>query len=156
MDTQLTKTQLTLDTLPNWLGRDVGPSDWLTITQERINQFAEATGDHQWIHVDAERAAKESPFGATVAHGYLTLSLMPMFKEQCMEYANVKMGVNYGTNRVRFMSPVKVNSRVRGRFKLLEVETIKGGVQVVWEATVEIDGLSKPACVAELVARIYA
>ncbi len=150
------KTTLSLATISDWLGREVGPSEWVTITQERINQFAEATGDHQWIHIDAERAAKESPFGTTIAHGYLTLSLIPMFKTECMDYGNIKMGVNYGTNRVRFMTPVKVNSRVRGRFKLLEAEPIKGGVQMVWEATVEIEGLAKPACVAEIVARVYA
>jgi len=150
------KTRLALPSLSTWLGLEVAVSDWVEITQERINLFAEATGDHQWIHVDPERAAKESPFGATVAHGFLTLSLIPMFKDNCMEYAGVKMGVNYGTNRVRFMAPVKVNSRVRGRFKLAAVEEIKGGVQMTWECTIEMEGYGKPACVAELVSRAYA
>ena len=150
------KTRLSLATISDWLGREVGPSDWVTVTQERINQFADATGDHQWIHIDAERAAKESPFGTTIAHGYLTLSLVPLFKDQCMEYVDVKMGVNYGTNRVRLMAPVKVDSRVRARFKLLETEEIKGGVQMVWETTIEIEGHAKPACVAEIVTRVYA
>ena len=100
------------------VGQEVAVTDWVLVDQATIDAFAHATGDHQWIHVDPERAAKESPFGATVAHGFLTLSLVPMLKDNCMEYTGVKMGVNYGTNRVRFMAPVKVNSRVRGRFKL--------------------------------------
>lgn len=149
------KTRLALAQLPTWLGLEVAVSDWVDITQERINQFAEATGDHQWIHVDAERAAKESPFGTTIAHGFLTLSMVPYLKETCMEYTGVKMGVNYGTNRVRFMAPVKVNSRMRGRFKLGGFEEIKGGVQMVWECTLELEGHAKPACVAELVSRAY-
>lgn len=150
------KTRLALAQLPTWLGLEVAVSDWVTISQERINQFAEATGDHQWIHVDTERAAKESPFGTTIAHGFLTLSLVPYLKETCIEFTGVKMGVNYGTNRVRFMAPVKVNSRLRGRFKLASFEEIKGGVQMVWECTLELEGHAKPACVAELVSRAYA
>lgn len=150
------KTRIALPSLSTWLGLEVAVSDWITITQERVNQFAEATGDHQWIHVDVERAAKESPFGATVAHGFLTLSLVPFLKGECLEFTDVKMGVNYGTNRVRFMAPVKVGSRLRGRFKLAALEEIKGGVQMVWECTLELEGHSKPACVAELVSRAYA
>ncbi len=149
------KTIVAISALPTWLGLEVAVSDWITITQERINLFAEATGDHQWIHVDPERAAKESPFGATVAHGFLTLSLVPYLKGECIEFTGMKMGVNYGTNRVRFMAPVKVNSRIRARFKLAAVEQIKGGVQMVWECTLELDGLAKPACIAELVSRVY-
>jgi acyl dehydratase len=150
------KQHIKLSALPAWIGLEVAVSDWVTITQERINLFAEATGDHQWIHVDAERAAKESPFGTTIAHGFLTLSLVPLLKGECIEFADVKMGVNYGTNRVRFMAPVKVNSRLRGHFKLAALEDIKGGVQMVWECTLELEGHAKPACVAELVTRAYA
>ena len=149
------KTSIALPSLSTWLGLEVAVSDWVSITQERINRFAEATGDHQWIHVDAERAAKESPFGSTIAHGFLTLSMVPYLKETCIEYTGVKMGVNYGTNRVRFMAPVKVDSRLRGRFKLASFEPIKGGVQMVWECTLELEGNAKPACVAELVTRAY-
>jgi acyl dehydratase len=157
------KVKIALTALPTWLGLEVAVSDWVTITQERINLFAEATGDHQWIHVDAERAAAESPFrrpeggdiGSTVAHGFLTLSMVPFLKESCIEFTGIKMGVNYGTNRVRFMAPVNVNSRLRGRFKLAGLEEIKGGVQMVWECTLEIEGQAKPACVAELVSRAY-
>ena len=150
------KTNIALSSLSTWLGLEVAVSDWIAITQERINGFAEATGDHQWIHVDAERAARESPFGTTIAHGFLTLSMVPYLKETCIDYVGVKMGVNYGTNRVRFMAPVKVNSRLRGRFKLASFEEIKGGVQMVWECTLELEGHTKPACVAELVSRAYA
>jgi acyl dehydratase len=150
------KTSIALPSLSTWLGLEVAVSDWVSITQERINRFAEATGDHQWIHVDAERAAKESPFGSTIAHGFLTLSMVPYLKETCIEYTGVKMGVNYGTNRVRFMAPVKVDSRLRGRFKLASFEPIKGGVQMVWQCTLELEGHTKPACVAELVTRAYA
>ena len=149
------KTSIALTALPTWLGLEVAVSDWVTITQERINLFADATGDHQWIHIDPERAAKESPFGATIAHGFLTLSLVPFLKGECIEFTGVKMGVNYGTNRVRFMAPVKVNSKLRGRFKLMSVEQIKGGAQMVWECTLEMQGSEKPACIAELVSRAY-
>ena len=149
------KTSIALTALPTWLGLEVAVSDWVTITQERINLFADATGDHQWIHIDPERAAKESPFGATIAHGFLTLSLVPFLKGECIEFTGVKMGVNYGTNRVRFMAPVKVDSKLRGRFKLMSVEQIKGGAQMVWECTLEMQGLEKPACIAELVSRAY-
>ena len=149
------KTNIALSSLSTWLGLEVAVSDWITITQERINLFADATGDHQWIHIDAERAAKDSPFGTTIAHGFLTLSMVPYLKETCMEFTGVKMGVNYGTNRVRFMAPVKVNSKLRGRFKLASFEEIKGGVQMVWECTLEMEGQEKPACVAELVSRAY-
>ncbi|MGL4230843.1 MAG: MaoC family dehydratase [Casimicrobium sp.] len=151
----MSMVELHLENLATRVGEDIATSDWLVITQSRINQFAEATGDHQWIHVDAERAARESPFKSTIAHGFLTLSLVPYFKEQCIVYRGVKMGVNYGTNRVRFMSPVKVDSRLRAKFKLLECEAITGGVQTVFEITIEIEGHAKPACVAELVTRAY-
>jgi acyl dehydratase len=153
--TEISRICLTLQSLPTRIGEEIATSSWLEITQARIDQFADATGDHQWIHVDAERAARESPFKTTIAHGFLTLALIPLFKSECIEYSGVKMGVNYGTNRVRFMAPVKVNSRLRARFKLLEVEPINGGVQTVFEVTIDIEGHAKPACVAELVTRAY-
>jgi acyl dehydratase len=153
--TNISRVSLSLNELPNRIGEALAISDWLEITQSRINQFADATGDHQWIHLDAERAARESPFKTTIAHGFLTLSLIPYFKDACIEYSGVKMGVNYGTNRVRFMAPVKVNSRLRAHFKLLAAEAIVGGMQTVFEVTIEIEGNAKPACVAELVTRAY-
>jgi acyl dehydratase len=146
---------LHLNTLANRVGEEIATSDWLQITQDRIDQFADATGDHQWIHIDAERCAKESPFKTTIAHGFLTLSLIPYFKGQTIAYDGVKMGINYGTNRVRFMTPVTVNSKLRARFKLAACEAITGGVQTVFEVTIEIEGHAKPACVAELVTRAY-
>ncbi len=148
-------TTLDVSTLATRVGDELATSDWLTITQDRINRFADATDDHQWIHLDAERCARESPFKTTIAHGFLTLSLIPHFKNETIAYRGVKMGVNYGTNRVRFMSPVKVNSRLRAKFKLLECEAIQGGVQTVFEVTIEIEGHAKPACVAELLTRAY-
>ncbi|NLY93184.1 MAG: MaoC family dehydratase [Myxococcales bacterium] len=135
-------------------GQDLGHSEWLEITQERINQFADATGDHQWIHVDVERA-KTGPFGAPIAHGFLTLSLTSLFLPELLSVEKASMGVNYGMNRVRFPSPVKVGSRIRGVGKLLAAEEIKGGVQATIEITVEIEGASKPACVVEFLARFY-
>ena len=136
------------------VGQEIAVSDWTTITQERINQFAEATGDHQWIHVDAERA-KSSPFGATIAHGFLTLSLIPCFSEPSIKVKSIKMGVNYGLNKVRFTNPVKVNSRVRGRFTLKAFEEIEGGAQLTMTVLVEIEGQEKPACVAESMSRRF-
>lgn len=136
------------------VGRPLGSSDWVAIDQERINRFAEATGDHQWIHVDVERA-KAGPFGAPIAHGFLTLSLLPMLFESGFGVADVRMGVNYGLNRVRFVNPVKVGSRLRAHFKLLSYEPLEGGAQLTVEATIEIEGQAKPACVAESVSRRY-
>lgn len=136
------------------VGQDIGASDWVPIEQERINQFAQATGDHQWIHLDPVRAAA-GPFGAPIAHGFLTLSLLPMLFESAFAVDDVRMGVNYGLNRVRFVSPVKVGSRVRGRFKLLTFEPLEGGAQLTVEATIELEGSVKPACVAETVSRRY-
>jgi acyl dehydratase len=140
--------------LKGLIGQEIAVSDWVTITQERINQFAEATGDHQWIHVDVEKA-KDSPFKSTIAHGFLTLSLLPLFTGECIRMPSVKMGVNYGTNKVRFTNPVPVNSRLRGRFTVKEVEDIPGGMQVTMLATIEIEGKDKPACVAESISRRY-
>jgi len=137
------------------LGKELGITDWLTIDQSRIDRFAEATGDHQWIHVDVERARRESPFGTTIAHGYLTLSLLAKFFDDCITVENIRMQVNYGFNRARFASPVKVDSRIRARFTLHEVTEIEGGAQVVWSATVDIEDSEKPALLAEIVARWY-
>ena len=136
------------------VGREIGTSDWLVVDQDRIDRFAAATGDHQWIHVDPDRAAA-GPFGATVAHGFLTLSLLPVLFETAFAIDDVRMGVNYGLNRVRFMHPVRVGSRLRGHFKLLAYEPLDGGAQLVTEVTVEIEGAAKPACVAESVSRRY-
>ena len=143
-----------LSDLKAQLGQEIAVSDWITVTQERINQFAEATGDHQWIHVDPVRA-KASPFGCTIAHGYLTLSLLPAFAEPAIQMKSVKMGLNYGCNKVRFTNPVKVNSRVRGRFNLKAFEEIKGGAQVTMLVTIEIEGQEKPACVVESISRRF-
>jgi len=141
--------------LESSVGKILGHSDWLEITQDRINKFADATGDHQWIHVDVERA-KKGPFGAPIAHGYLTLSLVSMFLPQIMEVHGISMGVNYGTEKVRFPSPVTVGSRIRGMGELVSVEPVKGGVQAVVRVTVEIEGKDKPACVVDTISRYYA
>jgi acyl dehydratase len=135
-------------------GQHVADSDWITIDQHRIDLFAEATGDHQWIHVDPVRAAA-GPFGATVAHGFLTLSLLPEMAASAFALNDIRMGVNYGLNRVRFMAPVPVGSRLRGRFKLLAYEPIEGGAQVTMEVTMEREGSAKPVCIAESVSRRY-
>ncbi|MEV8394517.1 MaoC family dehydratase [Streptomyces sp. NPDC057539] len=136
------------------VGEQLGHSEWLEIDQKRIDLFAEATGDHQWIHVDPERAAA-GPFGTTIAHGYLTLSLLPAFVPQILRVENVKMGINYGTNKVRFPSPVPVGSRLRASAVLTEVTEAGGGVQITTLVTVEREGGEKPACVAESVSRYY-
>ena len=141
------------------LGQEVHLSDWCDVSQERINQFAEATGDHQWIHVDVERAKRESPYKAPIAHGFLTLSLLPMLTGggggNAPRYPGVKLSVNYGLNKVRFPAPVKAGSRVRARTVLKEVTEVPGGLQMVREVTMEIDGGDKPVCVAESVGRLY-
>lgn len=151
--------QSTREALGAKLGQvtDVGP--WLEVSQERINLFAEATGDHQWIHVDPERARRESPMGATIAHGFLTLSLIPALtglgEGKAEQYEGMKMALNYGLNRVRFVSPVIVGSRLRAVSKLIGVDEVAGGLQITTEVTIEIEGGQKPACVAETVSRIY-
>ena len=137
------------------VGQHLGSSDWVEITQEMVNRFAEATGDHQWIHVDPERAAKESPFGGPIAHGYLTLSLLPMLMPQIVEITGFKLTVNYGTEKVRFPAPVPVGSRVRASAVCDSVTPIEGGVQMLVTVTVEIEGSSKPAMVATSVSRRY-
>ena len=144
----------TLAEVQGLIDQELGSSDWLTIEQDRIDQFAQATGDHQWIHTDPARAAA-GPFGATVAHGFLTLSLVPMLSEAAFTVDDVRMGVNYGLNRVRFAAPVRVGSRVRAHFKLLTFEPLEGGAQLTVQATIELEGSSKPACVAESVSRRY-
>lgn len=140
------------DELLEAIGRDLGASQWITIEQDRIDQFAEATGDHQWIHVDPVAAA-DGPFGATIAHGYLTLALTNQFLPEIMRVDGASMGVNYGTNKVRFPQPVTVGSRVRAAAVITSAEEISGGVQVVVTITVEIEGQPKPACVVESVSR---
>lgn len=136
------------------VGQEMAVSDWLSVTQERINKFAEATGDFQWIHVDPEKA-RLSPFKTTIAHGFLTLSLLPQLTQECIFMPSVRMGVNYGLNKVRFPHPVPAGSRVRGRFSVKDVEAIEGGVQLTMTVTIEIEGVDKPACVAESVSRRY-
>ena len=149
------KTYPHLADLAALAGQDIGTSDWLLIDQARINLFAEATGDHQWIHVDPEKAAA-GPFGGPIAHGFLTLSLIPKFFESTFEIVGSRMGVNYGLNKVRFTSPVPVGSRLRARMKLLASQPIDNdGVQMTWEVTVEREGSAKPACVAESLVRRY-
>lgn len=144
-----------LEDLAAKVGQEVVVSDWIEVTQERIDQFADATGDHQWIHVDVERARRESPFGTTIAHGFLTLSLLSHFLNNSLEFGNSKMGVNYGCNRLRFTAPVKAGSRLRARFKLKEFQRIEGGVQMIWDVTMECEGQEKPVLVAEWVGRRY-
>jgi acyl dehydratase len=136
-------------------GDEFGPSSWVEITQERIDAFAEATGDHQWIHVDPERA-KDGPFGTTIAHGYLTLSLLPAASSEVVPRdPGARMGINYGVNRVRFPAPVPVGSRTRARFRVDQVDVFEWGAQVTMTATVEREGADKPVCVAEIVSRHY-
>jgi acyl dehydratase len=151
----MTKTFQTLQDLAACVGQEVAVSDWITITQEQVNLFAQATGDHQWIHVDVEKA-KAGPFGAPIAHGFLTLSLLPRFFESSFEVRNSRMGVNYGLNKVRFTAPVPVGSRLRARMKLLACEPIEDdGMQMTWLVTVEREGSDKPVCIAESLSRRY-
>ena len=152
-----------LDELQGLIGQEVAVSDWTEITQQQVNLFAEASGDHQWIHVDVERAKRESPFGAPVAHGFLTLSLLPMLMANAISMPDVKMGVNYGLNKVRFTAPVPVGSRVRARVTLLEMEVLPplpnalalAGAQLTWAVTIEREGQERPVCVAESISRRY-
>lgn len=135
------------------VGTDLGASEWIEIAQERIDQFADATGDHQWIHVDPERA-KAGPFGTTIAHGYLTMSLVNLFLPQILEVQNVSMGVNYGADKLRFPATVPVGSKIRGRGELVEAEEVKGGaIQAKVRVTVEIEGGERPACVVDTISR---
>ncbi|HEY1275567.1 MAG TPA: MaoC family dehydratase [Thermoleophilaceae bacterium] len=146
-----------IDELKALVGRTVGPSGWREVTQDIINQFADISGDHQWIHVDVERAKSESPFGTTVAHGNLTLSMIDGFRPQLMESEGFKMGVNYGWNKVRFPAPVPAGSRIRVSMEMLSVDEVGGGwYQMVQKWTVEVEGSEKPACVGEFVGRLLA
>lgn len=144
-----------IDELQSLAGQEIGVSDWIEVTQGMIDSFAETTGDRQWIHTDPERAARESPYGRTIAHGFLTLSLLSRLKSQAVSVRGIKMAINYGLNRVRFPSPVRSGARIRGRFTLQSVEPIEGGVQTVVAGTVEIEGERKPAVAAEWVLRYY-
>lgn len=146
---------LTVEELEAEVGKEVAVSEWMVLSQERVNQFAEATDDPQWIHVDPERAKRESPFGGTIAHGFLTLSLLPKFFEQCIDQPSGKMSINYGLNKVRFPTPMLVGGRMRGRFTLMALEKINGGIQTTWQVTMECEGSDKPVCVAESVLRKY-
>jgi len=150
----VTANSYSLDELPGRVGQELGTSDWVEVDQSRIDAFAQATGDHQWIHVDVKRAAT-GPFGGTVAHGFLTLSLLASMVSSAFVVRDSRMGVNYGLNRVRFPAPVPAGSRLRGHFKLLACDPIEGGVQLTVEATIEREGTDKPVCVAQLLARRY-
>ncbi len=134
------------------VGRHLGYSDWLEVTQERVNQFADATDDHQWIHVDPERAAK-GPFGRTIAHGYLTLALVSALLPRLIEVPDISMAINYGTNKVRFPSPVSVGSLIHAKAQILSVDDVPGGVQVTFQTTIECEGADKPCCVVESIIR---
>ena len=151
--------QSVLADLKSKVGKETKVGEWMLVDQKRINLFADATDDHQWIHVDPERAKKESPFKDAIAHGFLTLSLLPGLMREVQAgaspYPGVKLGVNYGLNKVRFPSPVKVNARIRSRSSLKDVTEVEGGLQLVREVTVEVEGQPKPACVAETVSRLY-
>ena len=145
-----------LDALKNFVGREIGVSDWLEVTQGRIQQFAEATEDRQWIHLDAERAKRESPYGTTISHGFLTLSLISYLMKQAVQIqGGLRMAVNYGLNRVRFPAPVPAGSRIRGRFALAELKELPKGIEAVFSVTVESEGKEKPCCAAEWIVRYY-
>jgi len=145
-----------IEELKSLIGQEVAASDWFEVTQSRINAFADATEDHQWIHIDVDRAKTDSPFHSTIAHGFLTLSMLPHLAAQAFKVeGDFKMGINYGLNRLRFVSPVPAGSRVRARFTLQQVEDVAGGVQLTWSVTCEIEGGAKPALVAEWLVRYY-
>ncbi|MFM8602063.1 MAG: MaoC family dehydratase [Actinomycetota bacterium] len=143
-----------IEALKGLIGEHIGYSEYLTIDQERVNLFADATGDHQWIHIDVEKA-KAGPFGGPIAHGYLTLSLGPVLLPQVFSVGGIAMGVNYGANKVRFMSPVPVGARLRAGVKVLAVDDVAGGAQVTLETTFECEGAAKPSCIAEVIFRYY-
>jgi acyl dehydratase len=145
----------TFEDVASLAGQEIGVSDWVLVDQDRINKFADATGDHQWIHVDVERAKTQMPGGKTIAHGYLTLSLIPWLTGGMMQVAGVTRGINYGSNKIRFTNMVPVGSKVRARQKLLAAEPKAGGMQLTNEVTIEIEGQQRPACVAETISLIY-
>jgi acyl dehydratase len=136
-------------------GREIAVSDWIEITQQRINQFADATGDHQWIHVDRARAERESPYGSTIAHGFLTLSLVPMFLMEAIQLGDVRMAINYGLNRVRFPSAVRSGDRVRARLAVQSTRDLEDATEAIFSVTIETKGSEKPCCVAEIITRQY-
>ncbi len=144
-----------IDELKEKIGEEIAVGDWYKVTQEQINLFAEATGDYQWIHIDRERAEAESPYKTTVAHGFLTLSMIPRMMSDTVQMPPAKMSVNYGLNKVRFPAPVPAESRIRPRVALLGAEEVSGGVQMEWRVTMEVEGGEKPACVAETLSRQY-
>jgi hypothetical protein len=144
-----------LEDLNSKVGSELAISPWLDISQSMIQAFADSTNDHQWIHIDSIRAKKESPYGTTIAHGFLTLSLIPYFLESCMEFPLAKSAINYGLNKVRFPHAVNSGSRIRGRFFIQEIAEIEGGIQVEWKISLEVEGIEKPACVAEMLIRLY-
>lgn len=156
--------EIAFEDIPTWVGQELAVTEWQTITQAQVDLFAQATGDHQWIHVDVERAKRESPFGGPVAHGFLTLSLLPMLLGESVRVNGAVMGINYGLNRVRFTAPVPVGRAVRGRVSIKSVErlepadTLTGGPgwQIVWTVMIELEGSERPACVAEMVSRSLA
>ena len=142
--------------LKSFAGREIGVTDWLVVTQERIQQFAEATEDRQWVHLDRERAKRESPYHTTIAHGFLTLSLLSFLMKQAIQIkCGIRMAVNYGLNRVRFPSPVRADSKIRGRFSLAAVKELPEGIEAIFSVTVESEGADKPCCVAEWIVRYY-
>lgn len=145
----------TIDELREKIGQEIAVGDWRPVTQEQINLFAEATGDYQWIHLDEKRAAAESPYGTTVAHGFLTLSLIPRLMADTVQLPPAKMSINYGLNRVRFTAPVPAGKKVRPRLSLLAVENVRGGVRTNWGVTIEVEGSEKPACIAETISLHY-
>jgi acyl dehydratase len=147
--------EIDVRTLADHVGRDVAVSEWLDVSQDRIDQFADATDDHQWIHIDPARAALESPFTATIAHGFLTLSLLSTLLRDAVRFTGLRLAINYGLNRVRFMAPVVAESRIRARIVLQAVDEVAGGSQASWLVTIEREGADKPACVAEWLVRYY-
>jgi acyl dehydratase len=154
MDSDM-RTFETIAEMAALVGQEIGVSEWITVTQERIQLFADATNDHQWIHLDVERA-KAGPFGTTIAHGFLTLSLLPEMSASAFQVRGTRMGVNYGLNKVRFPAPVPSGSRIRGRFKLIGYEPLDGGAQMTVQVTMEREGSDKPVCIAESIARRFA
>ena len=143
-----------IEELKKLAGQDLGTGDWHEVTQEQINQFADATGDHQWIHTDVERA-KAGPFGGPIAHGYYTLSIIPVLLRDVMSVEGMRMGINYGLNKLRFPAPVPIGSKIRANVKCASVEEVSGGLQGTFDVTVEVDGQDKPGCVAQVIYRYY-
>jgi acyl dehydratase len=144
-----------LEALQKSVGREIGVTEWVEISQDRINQFADATGDHQWIHLDRERAGRESPYGTTIAHGFLTLSLLPQFLHEAIQLSGVRMAINYGLNRVRFPSAVPAGSRIRARVLLQSIRQVSDSTEALYLVTIEAQDSEKPCCVAEMIARYY-